>query len=178
MNIFVTNDCPFKSAIALDDKRVVKMVLESTQMLCTAINEYGGKTPYKSTHKNHPCNVWVRQNRANFAWLFKHAIALSNEYKHRYGRQHKCTNILVSIIEKNLFDLLPNTEYRLYSFVNCAAHKGKGLDFKSIQPTVEAYKQYLNSRWSTDVREPKWTNREPPKWFTSVKTLVDSGADK
>jgi hypothetical protein len=37
MNIFVTSDCPKLSAQALDNKRVVKMVLETAQLLSTAI---------------------------------------------------------------------------------------------------------------------------------------------
>jgi len=165
MNIFATDNNPIQSAIYLDDKRVVKMVLESTQMLCTAINEWGGNAPYKSTHKNHPANVWVRQTRHNFDWLLAHAKALSAEYTYRYGKIHKCLDILSNIEKHNLNVLVPGGP--LTPFANCAAHKGKEISFKHIADVTEAYKQYLNLRWETDVRKPTWTNRAIPQFYVT-----------
>lgn len=51
MNIFATDPCPIKSAQFLDDKRVIKMILESAQMLCTALHQlgYDKEIPYKQT---------------------------------------------------------------------------------------------------------------------------------
>ena len=72
MNIFVTHLDPVKCAQNLDDKRVIKMILESAQMLSTSINVSGGKGPYKTTHVNHPCSVWVRSSNANYYWLLNH----------------------------------------------------------------------------------------------------------
>ena len=59
------------SAKSQDNYRVVKMILESTQMLCTTINELAGEqvTPYRSTHKNHPSTKWVRESSYNFQCL-------------------------------------------------------------------------------------------------------------
>ena len=56
-----------KSAQSQDNYRVVKMILESTQMLCCAINEQANNqiTPYRSTHKNHPSTKWVRQSKSH-----------------------------------------------------------------------------------------------------------------
>ena len=48
------------------------MLLESAQLLCTAINVHGGKAPYKTSHLNHPSNVWCRATKANWDWLFSH----------------------------------------------------------------------------------------------------------
>ena len=68
MNIFAiegnpkTNEIDWvKSAKSLDNYRVVKMILESCQMLCTTLNELYGEqvAPYRSTHKNHPSTKWV-----------------------------------------------------------------------------------------------------------------------
>ncbi len=68
MNIFILDEDITKSAQAHCDKHVVKMILESAQLLCTAVNYYAGEqvTPYKSTHMNHPCSIWVRESLANF----------------------------------------------------------------------------------------------------------------
>ena len=42
MNIFYFDDCPVESAQAQPDKMLVKMPLETAQMLCTAHRELDG----------------------------------------------------------------------------------------------------------------------------------------
>ena len=42
MNIFYFNECPVESALAQPDKMLVKMPLETAQMLCTAHRELDG----------------------------------------------------------------------------------------------------------------------------------------
>lgn len=152
MNIFVTSPCPIQSAQYLDDKRIPKMVLESAQMLCTAIVHHGGDAPYKPTHKNHPCNVWCRQTRENFFWLYKHYIALSKEYTLRFGKVHKSSTIAKAIISQA--HRIP--EGPLTNFANCAANDGKGINYKHITDVHKAYQLYLMDRWETDARQPTW----------------------
>lgn len=94
MNIFCSSPDPFESAKFLDNKRVVKMVLETCQLLSTAINVTGGIGPYRTTHLNHPCSIWVRENRSNYDWTVQHFIALLEEYTLRYGKTHKCQQYL------------------------------------------------------------------------------------
>jgi len=72
MNIFASHPSPLHSALVLDDKRVVKMVLESAQMLSTAISQRGCCAPYRENHVNHPCSVWVRSTQGNYFWLLQH----------------------------------------------------------------------------------------------------------
>ena len=57
------------SAKSQDNYRVVKMILESVQMLCTAINLQHGYqiTPYKNAHPKHPSTLWVRESSANLS---------------------------------------------------------------------------------------------------------------
>ena len=131
------------------------MCLETAQMLCTAINELGGTTPYKSTHVNHPCNVWIRKRQANWEWLFKHGLALCAEYTKRYGKVHKCEQII--------WDLYPQSSRLpggpMTPFVNCAANKELGIDYKDIDDATIAYQLYLDDRWENDKRTPTWHGR-------------------
>lgn len=152
MNIFVTSSCPTEAAKVLDDKRVVKMVLETAQMLSTAINESGGKAPYRSTHVNHPCNVWARTSQANFMWLWEHGKALAAEYVARYGKTHKSEPILDEILD-GVSWIDPG---ELTPFANCARNKDLGLDFTDITDIHLAYTTYLSHRWDLDKREPTW----------------------
>lgn len=65
MNIFYLDENPNLCAQYHCDRHVIKMILESAQLLCTALNVVAGQqvTPYKSTHVNHPCSIWVRELR-------------------------------------------------------------------------------------------------------------------
>lgn len=166
MNIFMTSKCPMESANNLDFKRVNKMLLESCQMLSTAVNECGGKAPYKSTHKNHPSNVWVRQSRSNYGWLWIHALQLAEIYKNKTGKIHKCQAIVSELASAKYVSLLPDKE--LTELPNCAANSSKGISFKHLSNVTEAYKLYLIQRWNTDKKVPTWVSGAP-KWVRQVE---------
>ena len=50
MNIFYLHKCPVKAAKIQYNKHVVKMVLESAQMLCTAHHHYAELLDYKTDY--------------------------------------------------------------------------------------------------------------------------------
>jgi hypothetical protein len=166
MNIFMTSECPIESANNLDSKRVNKMLLESCQMLSTAVNECGGKAPYKSTHKNHPSNVWVRQSKKNYSWLWIHAEQLAHIYKKETGKTHKCEAILLELTEPNHYSFIPDGE--ITELPNCAANTTKGVSFKHLPDVTEAYRQYLCVRWDNDIIKPVWKNRPIPSFYKGI----------
>ena len=92
MNIFVLSLCPQLAARLHCDKHVVKMILETAQLLYTAHHVVGTRElpegAYKKTHMNHPCAMWVRESRANYMWLAELGWWLCKEYQYRYG-EHK-----------------------------------------------------------------------------------------
>ena len=99
MNIFYLDKDPEVAAKVQYNKHVVKMILESAQMLCTAHRFYGNDSvPYKTAHLNHPSTIWTRENANNYKWLFRHMMHLGDEYTKRYGKTHlsitKCWDIL------------------------------------------------------------------------------------
>ena len=98
MNIFYLHQDPTVIPTVMYNKHVVKMILETAQLLCTTHHHYGSDAPYKSTHINHPSTVWARTNTANYRWLYDHFIALCLEYEDRYGKTHlsytKCADVL------------------------------------------------------------------------------------
>jgi len=147
VNIFVTSNNPVEAASNLDDKRVVKMVLECAQMLSTAMHEMGAPDPpYRRAYVNHPCTIWTRQTRENYYWLLEHMSALSTEYSQRYlGKIHKCSQ-LIPVFDKAA-DYIPAGQ--LLPFANCTIYKGS----KDI---VRAYRDYLVHKWDHDIRKPTW----------------------
>lgn len=110
MNIFYLDSDPVKAAQVQYNKHVVKMILESAQMLCTAHHHYdnGHNVPYKKAHYNHPSTIWCRQNASQYMWLYNHMIALGKEYTKRYKKTHltitKCAEVL-----KQLPPTIPET---------------------------------------------------------------------
>jgi hypothetical protein len=95
MNIFILDADPAKAAVQQLDKHIVKMPLETAQMLCTALVRHGlTNTPYKPAFQRHPCTLWAGSNRSNFNWLAKHGVALCEEYTARYGKRHKCQDVI------------------------------------------------------------------------------------
>ena len=135
------------------DKHVVKMTLETTQLLSTALHKHGVSGPYKMTHENHPCTIWAATNRENFIWLGKHGLALCKEYTKRYGKIHKCQDI----IEGNVIcfnGVLP--EGKMTDFVQAMPEQ-----YRQVDP-VEAYRAYYKGEKS---RFAKWKNVEKPEWM-------------
>lgn len=94
MNIFVLDENPSTAAQMMCDKHVVKMILETAQMMCTVVASYGHDTPYRPTHAKHPCTLWAGQSRSNWGWLVDHGMALCEEYTKRYGKVHKSQRVI------------------------------------------------------------------------------------
>ena len=112
MNIFVLHEDPHIAATMACDKHVVKMILETAQMLCTAARARGGWAPYSATHKSHPCTIWAGKSKSNWEWLVQHGKALCAEYTKRYGKAHKSETIINYCGELNLqFELQEQTPF-------------------------------------------------------------------
>lgn len=98
MNIFVLDENPQVAAKMHNDKHVVKMILESAQLLCGVHHMTDPLTteqvPYKLSHKNHPCSIWARQCVENYIWLCDLGLSLCEEYTYRYGKRHKSQDVI------------------------------------------------------------------------------------
>ena len=110
MNIFYVDKNPETAAKMMCDKHIIKMILESAQMLCTAKRvldgtEYVDRTKngrkitrwrlenpneeatiYKAGWLGHPSTQWVMKSAYNYIWLYKHMMALNEEYKLRWQK--------------------------------------------------------------------------------------------
>ena len=101
MNIFYLHSDPTVIPTVMYNKHVVKMILETAQLLCTTHRYFGNEdVPYKSTHINHPSTVWARTNEANYRWLYDHFIALCCEYESRYNKTHLCYTKCADVLQE------------------------------------------------------------------------------
>jgi len=94
MNIFIVDWDHTICAQWHCNKHVVKMPLETTQMLSTVHHRYSNDRPFRPVHQKHPCTLWAGQTIENYRWLWRLGIALCKEYTYRYEKTHACERIL------------------------------------------------------------------------------------
>lgn len=187
MNIFVLDNDPVVSAEYMCDKHVVKMILESCQLLSTAHRVLDGKKIdgknsigrkytkykmddsylegflYKSTMVNHPCAIWARETTRNYYWLSKHNIALCSEYTKRYNKEHKAQQLA------NWLFIHPPIQIKLSSITPFA--QAMPDQYKNAN-AIQAYRTYYINEKS---KFAKWIAGNTPDWYTkelnSLNTL-------
>jgi hypothetical protein len=177
VNIFYIDADPLQAAKWMVDRHVVKMILESAQLLSTAHRvldgvETVGTSPkgrskkiwelfdareevlYQATHINHPSAIWCRSSIQNYDWLVEHMFALMSEYTHRYGKTHKCQGDLSYMLQsppKNL------EEYDWTPIPSCMDDKY----IISSDPLINYRNYYIHGK--SDLH--KWTKRDKPEWI-------------
>lgn len=166
MNIFATDPNPVVSALALDDRRLNKMIVESAQMLSMALYRYDVHDPvlYKHvySYSKHPCTLWAGRTRKNFEWLVMHALAMCEVYKKNNKKIHASEAVILKCWDYT--HRIPKGE--LEQHPNCTDFKNAMYSHLTI---YEKYKEYLNLKWSfRDKQKPKWTNRKIPNFYKGL----------
>lgn len=156
MNIFILDTDVGANARAHCDKHVVKMILESAQMLCTIANELGVDSPYKSTHKHHPSTVWAASSKDNYKWLYDLMLALNEEFMYRFGHTKNHLSVDKFLAGVNMSDVLDKlSDDGLTPFAQAMPDEYKNSD------AVKAYRDYYNGV-KRDIL--KYTKRAMPYW--------------
>lgn len=185
MNIFAVDKNPAVSAINLCDKHVLKMIVESCQILSTTHRILDGYVTYaphisgklKKIHKlldleletklcksvmwNHPCVVWVRESTSNYTWLSEHNLALCREYEQRYGKIHSMQP-LATLLYERLPNNIPIDE--LTEFVQIMPNQ-----YKMSNPVLgyRYYYCYEKSRFA------KWKLGNVPNWYMNLCSMKE-----
>jgi hypothetical protein len=167
MNIFVLDTDPRLAARYHCDKHVVKMILETAQLLSTAhhvlnpniIQRVGsewrlsGHKIYGPTHTNHPCAVWVRESMYNYEWTLSLGRHLCEEYTRRYGKEHKTSKIIHTL---SRYD--PACQrYDITAFRQCMPE-----ECKVPNDPVQAYRNYYRTH-KRDIA--RWKLGNVPQWM-------------
>ena len=163
MNIFFLDYDVKKCAKYHVDKHVVKMILETAQLLCgvhhvtvhDTVHDTAHDTahvPYKLSHKNHPCSIWTRKSLSNYLYLCELGLELCKEYSYRYGKRHKSQDVIewCLVNRPNIKDI---------GFTEPA--KAMPDEYK-VDSVVESYRNYYRG---AKVSFAVWKNRENPFWF-------------
>tara|TARA_R100000734_G_C3238406_1_gene43916 strand:+ start:61 stop:561 length:501 start_codon:yes stop_codon:yes gene_type:complete len=159
MNIFYFDHDPVVCAKAQPDKMLVKMPLETAQMLCTAHRVLDGDKYadevglYKEAYKNHPCTIWARESVQNYSWLYRHFIALGDEYTYRYNKVH-------GSVEKLKDALMPHPE-NISSQPMTPIRLAMPDQYKEPDDPILSYRQYCiqekdYAMWNKGRPKPTW----------------------
>jgi hypothetical protein len=157
MNIFVLDENPQVAAQMHNDKHCIKQLLESAQLLCGVHHMSNPistlQVPYKLSHKNHPCSIWVRDCIENYIWLCDLGLSLCEEYTYRYGKRHKSQDVIEWCIT-NIPNLRENGDVTPFALAMP--------DECKVNTAVDSYRLYYITHkkgFST------WKNRNKPEWF-------------
>lgn len=166
MNIFYTDPNPEIAARSLCNRHVVKMGMESVQILGTVFPQHA--TTIKHTHFNHPCSIWVRKSPENFAWLLKHATAIFYEYECRYGRIHQWDRKLFEL--ESLFNQISNISRYFPQLDFIEPPKCMPEEFK-VESVCQSYRNYYIgdksrfAKWMSIDQIPNWWPEKSDKYL-------------
>ena len=160
MNIFVIDKDPVKAAQQLCNAHVVKMIVESAQLLSSHDRLHGiEEKRYKLCYQHHPCRKCL-ENIHNYIWLCHHLNALLDEYTFRYNKLHKVREMF-NRCWKSYLEMTYDTN--LLSFPKCMIKELKvGTD--NIDDVVNAYQNYYRFKKNI-LKRFYYKNREIPKWL-------------
>ena len=156
MNIFVLHEDPVEAALAHCDTHVVKMILETTQMLCT-VQVLAG-TPidggYRPTHQNHPCTRWIRESVGNYEWAARLLTALHAVYTHRFCKEHASKRLLATLVMAPVGIRVERTPFVFAGPPECVR-----------ESIVESYRALYRLKRTTMRVPMRWTKDEVPHWM-------------
>lgn len=170
MNIFWLDQDPELCARYHADTHCSKMILETAQLLCTAVVLNGGEAPYKATHRNHPCTKWVAESADAWKETLELGLMLGVEFSKRYGKVHKSAGIMA--------DLICNSPD-----IPASAKPQAMPDWCHGSDTIAAYRRYYffhkysMCRWSYPASKPDWfSEMESISWGPIPPDVIDESA--
>ena len=157
MNIFYLDEDLTLCAQYHCDSHVVKMILESVQILCTVLHENGVSAPYKATHQKHPCVIWASASLENWLWLKGLTVELNKEYRYRFhkGRSHQSSIVAEALV----LPPLPSLGITDRPLVMPDEYKIIGQPIASYRRFYAYGKKHLL----------KYTKRSPPFWLQDIE---------
>lgn len=163
MNIFFLSWNPRQAAEFHCDKHVVKMIIETAQLLYSAhwmTDSSLLPNAYKLAHKNHPSAIWARESLTNYLWLASLGWWLCKEYQFRYGatKTHKTEQHIVWLLNNHpKIPLIGMTPVRL----------AMPIEYKTFNP-IKAYRTFYIESKLKARGIVKYTRREPPEFIQNL----------
>lgn len=111
-------------------------------------------TPYLPMMYNHPCTIWARSSLDNFEWTHCYGNALNDEYRYRYGKEHKSiAEVVNKLPEPVKMERLGLTPYAM----------AMPDILKDETDPIQSYRNYYHLDKATFA---SWSFREKPPWWS------------
>jgi hypothetical protein len=164
MNIFALDLDPKIAAEYHNDFHVRKMILETAQILSTALRINGEQEEflYKSTHVHHPCVIACSKSRTIFEWTLRLGLELTDEYMYRFGKPHKSSKIINLIYICNLLNSI-NDNPHAFPLAMPESYKCNNV-VKSYRNYYASEKRFMKNGKKMDV----YTKRKIPEFMLTV----------
>lgn len=166
MNIFYLDPDPTTAARYHCNRHIVKMTLETAQMLSAAHWRTGYTGPNHVEHGLGPygeCRAakptlgpmrWIMQSLANYRWAVRLGLALSADYTRRFDKVHATQAVLEWLRDHE--PALPD--------VGPTPFIPSNLPYLVPGDPVATYRRYYIG---DKVRFAKWPAGETPEWFVA-----------
>ncbi len=166
MNIFALDQDFEKAARYHCDKHVVKMILETAQMVSTVFDNKGEHRVYmlKPCFQHHPCTKWADTTYENLSWLINLGICLIKEYERRYGKSHVYALLFLEFyhIKSIIKDKFRQSGLQPFALAMPDYIKDKAKENYSTKQAVAMYREYYLKEKSHFA---VWKNTSIPRWF-------------
>ena len=184
MNIFALHNDPKEAARMMCDKHVIKMIIETAQILSCVLDkryrkdcksetdtlqpsERLGLPQYPKAHAKHPCTLWAMESKANFNWLRKHLRELCWQYSVRYPNRNgsmKAHSLeWTAMVYDAQADYLEFDKQRRTPFAQAMP-----VEYKNPEDPVGAYRTY----YLMDKTFAQWKRVETPSWYAYGRILM------
>lgn len=178
MNVFYIDHDPVTAATWLCDQHVSKMILESAQMMCTAIRMNLGlddvpreelphelRFLYRKAHPKHGSTIWVGTSYDNFKWIFQHVVQMHHQHQLRFGTRHKSFRVariawVYTMNRRGTKDAVPFVEKGL-----TPPYMAFGPDLGHLKDPADPVDSYRKFYIADKSKFATWTNSEPPPWW-------------
>lgn len=150
MNIFLPCKTITESVQVLDDRRLVKQILECFQILQVSLGNSDG-------YSHHPVVIHYKKSSG---FVASYGYTCCVEYMIRFGKSHQYMRYFrTSMLYLQDFKYTPfYAEY-------------PKTDSRCIRTTVNVehlFRQKLIKKWREDKYPPKWTNRPIPSFYCDL----------
>jgi hypothetical protein len=163
MNIFIFDLDHKTNARYHCDRHNNKMILESAQVLCSAlhINGLSFDWMYKPTHLKHGCVLWAAESWENWSYLTGLLLALRDEKIFRTGKDHKSGILIANIPPFDIEQIYTTLSHKPRSNFYLAMP-----DKYQVSCPVTSYRNYFMGE---KQHLAQWSQRPIPHWYTPEK---------
>ena len=151
MNVFLPECSVSDSVRCLDDRRLIKQILEIDALLDDS-----------KGYNNHPVKVFYRDKKI---FLAHYGYMCCCEYSWRFEKTHKLYVVFDEYINTNGGFKLDYMYWQDGLYASGSKNSPDCIRETDHYKIRQLFRQKLIDKWNNDKTPPKWTNTNPPEWY-------------